>query len=56
MVVDLRDTGPYDGLSSYVALVPTMTDFCTVIKGCSVFLLFFWYICFVLVFPDYAIK
>ena len=41
MVVDLRGTGPYEGLSSYVALVPTMTDFCTVIKGCSVFLLFF---------------
>ena len=35
----LRGTGPYNGLSSYEALAPTMVDFCTVIKGCS-FLLF----------------
>ena len=34
MVVDLRGTGPYNGLSSYMALAPTMTDFCLVIKGC----------------------
>ena len=37
MVIDPRSTGPYDGLSSYVALAQPMTDFCTVSKGCSVF-------------------
>ena len=35
MVFDLRGTDPYNGLWSYVALAPTMIDFCTVIKGCS---------------------
>ena len=32
MIVDLRSTGPYDGLLSYMALAPPMTDFCTVSK------------------------
>ena len=37
MVFDLWGTGPNNGLSSYVALAPTMIDFCTVMNGCSFF-------------------
>ena len=32
MVVDPRGTGPYDGLSSYVALAQPMTDFVRLVK------------------------
>ena len=46
MVIDPRGTGPYDGLSSYVALAQPMTDFCTVSKGCSVFCSFSIYVLF----------
>ena len=43
---DLRGSGPYNGLSSYVAMAPTMIDFCTVIEGC--FFLFFFFSMYVL--------
>ena len=35
MIFDLWGTGPNNGLSFYVALTPTMIDFCTVTNGCS---------------------
>ena len=50
----LCGTGSYNGLSSYVALAPTMIDFCTVVKGCSFFVLLVIY--FALVFPGNFIK
>ena len=34
-IVDLWGTGPNNGLSFYMALAPTMIDFCTVMNGCS---------------------
>ena len=44
MVFDLRDTGPFNSLSSYVALAPTLIDFYTAL------FLFFYYICLFLSF------
>ena len=56
MVIDPRGTGPYDGLSSYVALAQPVTDFCTASKGCSVFCSFSIYVfsCFIS-FPLFAV-
>ena len=39
MVVDPRGTGPYDGLSSYVALAQPMTDFVRLVKDVLSFVL-----------------